>query len=102
MKATIVRYKVKPERAEENREYVRAVFAELERKRPAGLRYVSFNLDDAVTFIHVAVVDTANDENPLTETDAFKTFVAAIHDRCDEPPVARLADSIGIYRLFES
>jgi hypothetical protein len=38
MHQVIARYKVKPDRAEENLELVRAVYDELERTKPAGLR----------------------------------------------------------------
>ena len=44
MTTTIVRYKVKADRAEENRNLIRKVFAELDEKKPDRLRYVSVNL----------------------------------------------------------
>ncbi|MDX1577120.1 MAG: hypothetical protein R3266_01495 [Gemmatimonadota bacterium] len=99
MKTTIVRYKVTAERADENRAYIARVFEELDRERPEGLRYVSFNLDDGLTFVHIAVFE-GEGGNPLTETAAFREFVADIGDRCEEPPVARSADIVGAYRLF--
>ena len=97
MSTTVVRYKVKADHAEENRNYIREVFADLENNKPQGLRYVSFNLEDGVSFVHVAIVETADGKNPLPETAAFKQFVANIRDRCDEPPVAMTADMIGSY-----
>ncbi len=100
MKTTIVRYKVKADRAAENREYIRRVFEELDANRPPGLRYVSFNLEDGVSFVHIAVIEDEAAGNPLSETAAFKEFVAAIKDRCDEPPVATTAEIVGSYRLF--
>lgn len=100
MNTTIVRYKVKADRAEENRDYIRKVFEQLDRNKPEGLRYVSFNLDDGLSFVHIAVVETPNGKNPLPETSAFKDFLAEIKERCDEPPVAAAADIVGSYRLF--
>ena len=100
MHTTIVRYKVKPDRAEENRQYIRDVFAELHDDKPDGLRYVSFNLEDGVSFVHIAVVETDDGSNPLVDTAAFRRFTAAIADRCEEPPVATKADIVGSYRLF--
>ncbi len=100
METTIVRYKVKADRAEENREYIRKVFGQLDNEKPSGLRYVSFNLDDGLSFVHVAVVETPDGSNPLPETSAFKEFVSDIRDRCDEPPVATKANIVGSYRLF--
>ena len=100
MTTTIVRYKVKADRAEENRNLIRKVFAELDEKKPDGLRYVSFNLEDGLSFVHIAIVDTADGKNPLPEASAFKQFVADIRDRCEEPPVATAADMIGSYRMI--
>jgi len=100
MKTTIVRYKLKPDRVEENKNYVRKVFAELDEKKPDGLRYVSFNLEDGLTFVHIAVVETTDGKNPLPSTTAFQEFIAKLKDRCDEAPLAQTADIVGSYRLF--
>jgi hypothetical protein len=100
MKVIIVRYKVKAERAEENIAFVEAVFAELEEKSPPGLHYASFNLEDGVSFVHVAALDDGVEANPLPETDAFKRFVGDIKERCEEPPAATSASLVGAYNVF--
>lgn len=100
METTIVRYKVKAERAEENRNYIRKVFGQLNRDKPDNLRYVSFNLDDELSFVHIAVVESRDGTNPLTQSAAFKAFVSDIKNRCDEPPIATKAEIVGSYRLF--
>ena len=100
METTVVRYKVKADRAAENKEYIRKVFAQLSEDKPEGLQYVSFNLDDGLSFVHIAVVETSDGKNPLPDTAAFQEFVSGIKDRCDEPPVATKADIVGSYRLF--
>ena len=69
---TVVRYRNKPEHAEENAELVRAVFAELAANDPGGLRYATFRLDDGVTFVHVATIE--GDVNPLASSAAFGSF----------------------------
>jgi hypothetical protein len=79
MSATIVRYRVKPGRAEENAELVRAVYAELASVQPPGFRYATFQ--DDLTFTHVAF-----GEYPLSTLEAFQRFQAGIAERCDEPP----------------
>lgn len=101
MKRVMVRYKVEQGRAAENEALIRNVFAELAEKAPAGLRYVSFKLEDGVSFVHVASIETDDGRNPLAELDAFKAFVADIGGRCDEPPVAAAAEVIGGYRVFD-
>jgi len=100
METTVVCYKVKADRAEENRDYIRKVFAQLDEDKPKGLRYVSFNLDDGLSFVHIAVVETADGKNPLPDKPAFREFVSGIEDRCEEPPVATKAVIVGSYRLF--
>jgi hypothetical protein len=100
MTMIMVRYKTKPDRAGENVRYIDQVFEELEKNRPAGLRYASFKLEDGVSFVHIASVETADGSNPLTQTAAFKSFVAGIKDRCEEPPVVTDLTAIGSYRLF--
>jgi hypothetical protein len=97
MSSTVVRYKTKPERADENQALVEAVFAELAETAPAGLTYESYRLADGVSFVHVASIDTDGGSNPLTSTPAFATFLQDIADRCSEPPVAVGANKIGAY-----
>ncbi len=98
MAVTVVRYKTKPEQADENQALVEKVFAELSADRPDGLRYASFRLADGVSFVHVADVDG---ENPLFDVEAFKTFTQDIASRCDEAPVASTATLVGAYRVFD-
>src|SRR6266571_1406371 len=100
MKQVIVRYKVKPERAAENEELVRAVYAELHETRPAGLRYATFQADDSVSFVHLTVHDTENGQSPLSQVHAFKCFQENIDDRCEEGPVVAELREISSYRLF--
>jgi hypothetical protein len=100
MRRVMVKYKVKPDRAAENERYIQAVFAQLERDRPAGLRYASFKLDDGLGFVHIASIEAADGDNPLLALDAFKEFAAQIKDRCDEPPVTTTLNEIGSYRFF--
>jgi hypothetical protein len=100
MKRVMVKYKVKPDRAAENERYIQAVFAQLERDRPAGVRYASFKLDDGLHFVHIASLETADGSNPLAALEAFRQFTAQIKDRCDEPPVTTTLSEIGAYRFF--
>jgi hypothetical protein len=97
--AAVVRYRTKPDRAEENVALIEKVFAELDASRPVGLRYANFRLADGVSFVHVAEVDTADGSNPLTKTAAFQEFLRDIADRCEEGPVASEATLVGSYRF---
>jgi hypothetical protein len=102
MKRVMVRYKVKPDRVEENEALVRSVYEELAAARPDGLRYATFKLGDGVSFVHVASVETGDGHNPLSQLDAFRRFTADVADRCDEPPVTTELSEIGSYRLLGS
>jgi hypothetical protein len=97
MRHVMVRYKVKPERAAENEELVRAVYDELHRTEPAGLRYATFQLDDGVSFVHLA--STEDGQNPLPQVEAFQRFQENIRDRCDEAPVVAQLREIGSFRV---
>ena len=99
MKRFMVRYKVKADRVAENERLVRAVYEQLARERPAGLRYATFKLDDGVSFVHI-VSHESDSDNPLGEYAAFKAFVAEIRDRCDEPPVRVALGEVGSYAFF--
>ena len=100
MRRIMVRYKVEPEQAAKNEELVRAVYDELDRTRPSGIRYATFQLDAGVSFIHLASHETEDRTNPLTELQAFQQFQENIRERCDEPPVLAELREIGSFRLF--
>jgi hypothetical protein len=100
MKRIMVRYRVKADRAAENAGYVRAVFAELERVKPEGLRYATFTLGDGVSFVHIASIETPDGKNPLFALAAFTAFSTRIEDRCEEPPVASELHELGAYRFL--
>ena len=99
MPNVVVRYRAKPDRAEENQKLIEAVFADLERLQPAGFTYKVFRLEDGVSFVHV-VIEHEGVENPdsLQKVPAFQTFVADIADRCEVPPLAMAATVVGGYR----
>jgi hypothetical protein len=98
MRQVMVRYKVKPGRAAENEQLVRAVYEELARTKPDGLRYATYRLDDGVTFVHVATNETADGRSRLTEVEAFKRFQEHIAERVEEAPVVTEVSQIGSYR----
>lgn len=95
MRQVMVRYRVKKKRVAEHEELLRAVFDELRRTEPAGLRYAAFRLPDGVSFVHVAFVEGR--KNPLDDTKAFAAFTADIAERCDEPPEPCVLTTVGSY-----
>lgn len=100
MHRVMVRYRVKPEHVEHNEALVRAVYDELERTRPAGLRYATFKLADGVSFAHLASIETPDGRSPLPALTAFGAFQAGIAERCDEPPEVIALDTVGTFRVL--
>ncbi len=98
MRRVMVRYRVKPDQVARNEELVRAVYEELHRGEPEGIRYATFGLEDGVTFVHIA--ETEEGRNPLPDLPAFQEFQKDIDARCDEPPVVTELREIGSFRLF--
>jgi hypothetical protein len=96
MRTVMVRYTTAQEHAAANEALVRAVFDELRARAPAGLRYASYRLPDAVTFVHIATLDSA-DANPLTSLPSFKAFQAEHKQRCVEQPVVTELALVGSY-----
>lgn len=91
----IVRYRTRPDAAEENIRLVQAVFASLAEIRPSGLAYTTYRLADGVSFVHVARLDGA--ENPLATLPAFAAFQRDLPGRCAEPPAPAEATIVGAY-----
>ena len=96
MGSTMVRYKVRPDRAEENVSLVQAVYEALNRERPDSLHYATFRLPDGVSFMHV-VFETDQAGRILNQVPAFQAFTDDIATRCDEPPVATELDVVGSF-----
>jgi len=99
MRHTMVTYTVKPGREDENAALVRAVFEELARERPAGLRYAVFQLPETRQFVHLYT-----DEGSTTgvqELSSFQAFVAEAKDRHEQPAAFSQPELIGDYRTFD-
>jgi hypothetical protein len=97
MKATVVRYQTKPDRADENQELIEAVFAELHDRRPHGFSYRVFRLEDGVSFVHVVIEEDVDESDSLQDVAAFQAFTKDIADRVAVPPLAMGATVVGAY-----
>lgn len=101
MKRVVVRYQVREDAADENVAYIEKVMAELAESQPDGLKYAAFKADDGVTFIHVASIETADESNPLDQSEAFKQFQTTLRGRLEVPPQATWMSKVGSYGIFE-
>ena len=91
----IVRYRTRPEAADENARLVEAVYAALAEAGPGDFRYATYRLADGVTFVHVA--HQTGEENPLTTLPAFAEFQRELAGRCVEQPAPSEATVVGAY-----
>jgi hypothetical protein len=99
---SLIRYKTKPDSAEENQRLVEKVYAELAARDPGGVRYATLRLEDGVTFIHIFMTDSDDAAGTLGGIVAFAEFQRELAQRCVEQPVAQAAAVIGSYRLLSS
>jgi hypothetical protein len=100
MRTVLVRYRVKPEQAERNRELVRAVYDELDRTQPSAMQYATFQLADGVSFVHIHSSD-GEGSNVLPQLAAFQAFQEGVKERCDEGPVVTELEEVGSYRFLQ-
>ena len=96
MRRVLIRYRLKPEHVERNEELVRAVYEELHRAAPSGLHYMTFKLDDGVSFMHIS--ESEGEDSPLAGLASAQEFQREIADRCEEQPVFAGLTEIGSYR----
>ena len=95
-RTSVIRYRTRPEVADENERLVKAVYSALDEAKPRDFEYATYRLDDGVTFVHVA--RRPDTENPLDSIPEFAEFQREILDRCVEPPAPSGATVVGSYR----
>ena len=100
MKRTVVRYKAKPEMAQENQRLIEKVFEELHAKSPEGVRYLALRLGDG-TFVHFSMAADGDTATPLHKIEAFQAFQAKVRERCAEAPQSSEATIIGNYHMLD-
>jgi hypothetical protein len=91
----VIRYRTRPECADDNARLIGAVFDELAEGDVARIRYTALRLEDGVTFVHVAMVD--GDANPLDASPAFAAFQSGLGSRLEEGPFPATATVVGCH-----
>ncbi|HUE66989.1 MAG TPA: hypothetical protein VMP38_02325 [Candidatus Acidoferrum sp.] len=97
---SLIRYKTKPEFADENQRLVENVYEELSALDPGGVHYATFRLADGVTFLHLFTTDSDDRANTLGDVAAFKEFLRNLPERCAEAPSSQEVTLVGSYRVF--
>jgi hypothetical protein len=75
-KTVVVRYRTRPDAAEENARLVEGVFTSLAEVEPGDFRYTTYRLADGVTFVHVARY--AGDGQPAGEFAGVRRVPARV------------------------
>lgn len=93
----MIRYKLKEGQVEQNRAMLLAVYTELAKNRPQGLRYETFEFDDGVEHISLVEFDGAPGTAPHHQLASFQNYRSTLEARCEEPPTVTLLREIGSY-----
>ncbi len=99
MKLTVVRYRTKPELADNNERLIQSVFQELRTNAPNEVRYLALRLDDD-TFVHVSIAETKDGASPIPRQESFRLFQRDLKDRCIELPQQTGATIVGHYGMI--
>ncbi|MES2150248.1 MAG: hypothetical protein V4508_10680 [Pseudomonadota bacterium] len=99
MKQTLISYKTKPDRSEENAQLIRAVFDELRKQAPSSLGYLVLRAENGQYFHFVQTDDGAS---PLNELAAFAAFQNNVRERLLGPPLVRELALVGSYGMLEN
>jgi hypothetical protein len=94
-RTVVVRYRTRPDAAEENARLVEGVYAALAKIKPSDFRYATYRLADSVTFVHIASLDAP--ANPLETLPEFAEFQRELAQRCAEQPTPSQATIVGSY-----
>lgn len=90
----MIRCKTRPDGVEASLEAFREVYEEMRSVQPEGLRYATFQLEDKVTFVSFAEMDSPG---VLQQLEAFQRLRATPRERFDEPPVLTMLHEVGSY-----
>jgi hypothetical protein len=99
MRNMMISYQAKPERIDENRQLIEAVFAELAAARPENLHYAVLELG-AGSFVHLVSAPDDREASPLLTIAAFEAFTANAGDRHLVKASQQTMLIVGNYRLL--
>ncbi|MER7460107.1 hypothetical protein [Micromonospora sp. NPDC126480] len=98
METIVIQYRVRPDQVTTHLALLRAVYAELARSRPAGLRFVTLQLDDGCSFVDIALAPEL--PGPLPRLESFRRYRAGLEDRCLERSTSGFTE-VGSYGFGE-
>jgi len=95
----LIRYRTRPDRADENQRLIEAVFAELKASHPDTVRYLSLRGPDG-TFFHLVANEPGGKASPIPSLPAFQEFQRGLTERCVEAPQVTEVTLVGNHRLL--
>jgi hypothetical protein len=95
----LIRYRTRPERAEENQRLIESVFAELRAQGRDDVRYLVVRGPDGA-FFHLVAVPPGGGTSPVTELPAFQEFQRGVRERTLEPPEVVEVTLVGNHRML--
>jgi hypothetical protein len=98
----MVRYQIRPDQVAVNEELVRAVYDELAETQPPWLRYVTFVMEDGVSFVHIAAFDPSEGGGELRDVAAFRRFREGLANRVVAPLSNTPLRQVGSYRILDA
>jgi quinol monooxygenase YgiN len=94
MKSICINYITYPEKAEENRKLIKAVFQQLYQKKISGVKYAAFQMGENV-FIHLAEFKTEDAHDAFRALPAFQAFQKNIRSRLSSKPITTPMREVG-------
>lgn len=92
----IMRYQIKPAALDTHLTLLRAVYDELAQRRPDGLTWATYQLDQPNQFLEV--VSGPDLPGPLPHLAAFRSYRVGLEDRCEVPSRFTEVNQVGSYR----
>ena len=92
----MITYTVRREELAAHLALVGEVYDDLLRLAPDGLGYVTYQLDDDVSFVELLTGDAG--PGPLAGSAAFARFRSSLDARCERPPVLTELRQSGAYQ----
>lgn len=84
MDQVMIRYRVTASEIDKHLALLRAAYDELRENPPADLQWVTYQLDDGLSFLDI--VGGTGDPADLAARPAFHRFRSTLDERCDQHP----------------
>jgi len=95
----LIRYRTRPDQADENQKRVEAVFAELKARAPEDVRYLVLRGAEG-RFFHLVAVESGSGASAVTSLPAFREFQKGLAERSLEPPESSDVTIVGNHRML--